>query len=61
MTIDIERLRDYLIDYFGSLSQIYPSAYMEISRVENASLEELINIAISNNIDLSKFESYKSL
>ena len=61
MTIDIERLRDYLIDYFGSLAQIYPSAYMEVSRVENASYEELINIAISNNIDLSKFESYKSL
>lgn len=56
MIIDIEKLRKDLIDYYGTVMQIYPVAIMELSRVENCSEEELINIAIKLNFNLSDYE-----
>ena len=53
--IDIEQLRRDLIDYFGTASQYFPVAIMDISRVENASPEELINIAINNGFDINDY------
>ncbi len=54
--IDIDRLRSDLIDYFMAIvfcvSQV---AFMNISEVENASDEKLIEIALSNNFDLSNY------
>jgi len=53
--IDFEALRDYLMDYFGTASMYNPAAVMELSEVENASPNKLVEIAIKNNIDLDDF------
>ena len=54
--IDYERLRKDLIDYFGSATPMFGVAYMDVIRVENASYQELIKIAIENGFDLSDYE-----
>ena len=61
MEIDIEKLRSDLIDYYGSLAQFYPSAYLEVSRIENASYDEVVRIALSNGFDLSKYQITRKL
>jgi hypothetical protein len=53
--IDIEKLRSDLMDYFGTATHFFPAATMDLIKVQNASGEELINIALKNNIDLSKY------
>ncbi len=42
---DIERLRQALIDYFGTQAQIFPAAYLEVERVKQASDEEILEMA----------------
>ena len=60
--IDYERLRRDLIDYFGSaMYSGLPLAIMDLSRVENASYEELIKIALNNNFDLTDYQNYNHL
>ena len=56
MTIDIEKLRGDLIDYFGTAMQYNPVALMDLTKVENASPDELINIALKNGFDLEYYE-----
>ncbi len=56
MVIDIEKLRDDLIDYFGTAMGMFPMAIMDVSKVERASESELISIARKNGFDLSKYE-----
>ena len=53
--IDIEKLRSDLIDYFGTAISFNPIATMDLIKVENASYEELIDIAIKNNFDLNNY------
>ena len=53
--IDIEKLRSDLLDYFGTATSFFPVATMDLIKVQNATAEELINIALKNNIDLSKY------
>lgn len=54
--IDYEKLRNDLIDYYGTASYNgFPMAIIELSNVENASYEELINIAIKNNFNLNNY------
>ena len=54
--IDIERLRNDLIDYFTSAMFIVsPIAIVDLSEVERANDEELINIAINNKFDLTRY------
>lgn len=53
--INIEELRKDLINYFGTAMQMYPVAMMELSQVEIASEEELINIAIKNGFNLNNY------
>ena len=60
MNIDYDRLRDDLKDYFGSAIGIMPVFIMDVIRVENASEDELLQIARENGFDISKYESYKS-
>ena len=60
MNIDYERLREDLKDYFGSATVIMPVAIMDVIRVENASEDELVQIAKQNGFDLSNYESYKT-
>ena len=56
--IDIDRLRSDLIDYFGSATPFYPVAYMDVIDLENASDKRIIEIAISNNINLDNYKVY---
>jgi len=56
--IDYDRLRKDLIDYFGTATNYHPLAIFEIIRIENASNNELINIAINNCFDISNYEMF---
>ena len=53
--IDYEKLRKDLIDYFGTAMSCNPMAIMDLSRVESASDDELVEIALKNNFDLNKY------
>lgn len=58
MEIDIERLRSDLIDYFGTGMMSGIGAFIvNISIIEKASPDKLIEIAINNNFNL---ENYKN-
>ena len=54
MTIDIEKLRRALIDYFGTAMMRFPMAIAELSEVKTASPERLVEIAEKNGFDLSE-------
>ena len=60
MNIDYERLREDLIDYFGSAMGLFPMAIMDITKIENASNLELLEIAKQNGFDLIKYEMGKT-
>ena len=54
--IDIEKLRKDLIDYFtGAMFMVSPIALVDLTEVENASDEKLIQIALDNKFDLKKY------
>lgn len=56
MNIDFERLRQDLIDYFGTAMTIgFGAAIIDISKIENASNEELINIAKQNGFNINNY------
>ena len=56
MNIDFERLRQDLIDYFGTAMTVgFGAAIIDISKVENASNEELINIAKQNGFNINDY------
>ena len=60
--IDIERLRRDLIDYFGTaMYNGSPQAQILLSKVENASPNELISIAINNGFDINDYVIGKNL
>lgn len=55
--IDIEKLRSDLTDYFGTaMFSGFPMAIVDLSDVERASAEELLNIATKNRFDLKDYE-----
>ena len=54
--IDFERLREDLVDYFGSaMFNGFPMAVVDVTQVEIASNEQLIQIAQSNGFDLNNY------
>lgn len=53
--IDVESLRSDLLNYYGTATPIFPMAMMDVINVEKASLEELIEIAQKNNIDINDY------
>ena len=56
MNIDYERLRKDLINYFGTaMTNSFPFLIFELTKIENASDEELIEIALQNNFDLNNY------
>ena len=62
MEIDIEKLRNHLLDYYGTA--IYsgmPMACINVAKVEACSVEELLRIAQKERIDLSEFTVNKGL
>ena len=56
MNIDFDKLREDLIDYFGTAMGAFPVAVMNVTEVEKASDRELIRIATQNSFDLSDYE-----
>ena len=61
MEIDIERLKEDLMNYFGSATEVFPIAIMDLGKVEKATPLELIEIARENKFDLNNYviSSYK--
>ena len=58
--IDIERLRQDLLNHFtAAYFTVSPIALMDMTTVENASDEELIDIAIRNKFDLERYVIHK--
>ena len=56
MEIDVDRLRSYLVDYYGTaMFSGLPMAVVDLSRVQTASPEEVVRIALKENVDLSRF------
>ena len=55
ITIDIDELRNDLINYFGSAMQYNQVAMIEF-KVEQASDNEIVNIAIKNGFNLYDYE-----
>lgn len=54
--LDFERLRNDLIDYYGTAMNCgFNIALFDVSKIQTASPEELIEYANKNNIDLSKY------
>ena len=53
--IDINKLREDLINYFGTAMGMFPMAIMDLNEVYNATDEELITIAIKNNFNLENY------
>ena len=54
--IDIERLRKGLIEFYtGVMYKISPIAMSDIDKIEHASDEELVNIAIKNHVNLEEY------
>ena len=56
ITIDIDALRNDLINYFGSAMQYNQVAMMDLIKVEQASDNEVVNIAIKNGFNLYDYE-----
>ena len=55
VNINIDRLREDLMNYFGTSLSYNPVALIELTKVEKASPNELIQIALNNNFDLQKY------
>lgn len=54
--IDIAKLRSDLIDYFGSaMFSGLPMAIVNLSDVEVANPQKLVEIALKNGFDLNKY------
>ena len=53
-TIDVDKLRDYMTDYFGTA--VFPAAILDLSDIESMSGYELCQKAESLGIDLRDFE-----
>jgi hypothetical protein len=57
ITINGDKLKADLLDYFGTaMFAASPMVMMELSKVENASGNDLIQIALDNGFDLEKYE-----
>jgi len=59
MNIDIEKLREDLIDYYGTaMFNASPLAIIELTKIEKATEKEIIQIAIDNKFDLNEYVIY---
>lgn len=56
ITIDIDDLRRDMMDYYGSaMSSGFPMAVMDLTRVERASGEELVQMATAAGMDIRMY------
>ena len=56
ITIDVDSLRHDLIDYFGAASMYNSIALADLVRVQSASDNEIVNIAIRNGFNIYDYE-----
>ena len=56
MNIDFNKLREALIDYFGTAMGAFPIAVMNVAEVESATERELLRIATQNGFNLENYE-----
>ena len=55
--VDVDKLRqDLEDDALGIMFNVSPAAVIELSKIENLTDEEVIDIAIRNGYDLSKYQ-----
>lgn len=55
-TIDVDKLRDYMRDYYGTaMMGSFPAAILDLADVDSMSGDELCKTAEDNGIDLRKF------
>ena len=58
MEIDVEALRSYLLELCGTAAFAgYGAALVDVAEVENASGEELLDIALRLGVDPAEFEA----
>ena len=58
--LNIDKLREDLLDYYGTaMFNASPLAIIELTKIEKANNEELIEIAINNNFDLNEYKYYQ--
>ena len=56
MELDIDRLRKDLMDKYGTaMFSGFPAAFMDLSRIERMSDQEVLETAQKQKIDLSKY------
>lgn len=54
--VDVEELREYLADERGTAVFLgFPAAIIDVAEIENASAQELLDMAEEQGIDLRKF------
>lgn len=56
ITIDVDKLRQDLINYFGTATFYNKMAMMDVIKIEQASDEEVVEIALKNGFDLKRYE-----
>lgn len=55
--IDVEKLRNDLLNYYYGLAYaVSPIAFMEVTKVQEASEDELIEIAKKEKFDMEKYK-----
>lgn len=55
MNINYEKLKNDLIDYFGTAMSFNPIAIMNLYEVKKATNDKLIQIAVKNGFDLNDY------
>ena len=59
--INILKLKKDLMDYFGTaVFNGMPNAMIELSKINNASDSQIINLALNMGFDLSEYEEGKN-
>ena len=56
ITIDIDRLRNDLLNYFGTAKELYDVTTIDLINIETASDEKVVEIALENNFNLYNYE-----
>lgn len=57
MTIDVDELRKDMLDYYGTaMINGFPMAVADVGKVERATDEELVRMAVDNGVNLEKYE-----
>ncbi|MBR1433064.1 hypothetical protein [Ruminococcus sp.] len=53
--IDVWRLWEDLMDHFGTATEFFPAATADLTEVQSASVQKLVDIAEKNGFDMRKY------